>query len=85
MDTRRIILSVVALGTAAVLLFAVMPLIIGGMATRFALTDTQSGLVATAYFASYALLALTSPTWVRRLNWRYTAFGAYVGLVVGIA
>lgn len=85
MDTRRIILSVVALGTAAVLLFAVMPLIIGGMATRFALTDTQSGFVATAYFASYALLALTSPTWVRRLNWRYTAFGAYVGLVVGIA
>jgi predicted MFS family arabinose efflux permease len=84
-DSRPIIVSVAALGTAAILLFAVMPLIVGGMASRFALTDTQSGLVATAYFVIYALLALTSPTWVRRLNWRHAAFGAYTLLLLGIA
>ena len=84
-DSRPVIVSVAALGTAAILLFAVMPLIVGGMASRFALTDTQSGLVATAYFVIYALLALTSPTWVRRLNWRHAAFGAYTLLLLGIA
>ncbi|MEP5323868.1 hypothetical protein, partial [Marinobacter alexandrii] len=83
-DSRPVIISVAALGTAAVLLFAIMPLIVGGMASRFALSDTQSGLVATAYFVIYALLALTSPTWVRRLNWRRAAFGAYAVLLLGI-
>lgn len=84
-DSRPVIVSVAALGTAAILLFAIMPLIVGGMAGRFGLSDTQSGLVATAYFVIYALLALTSPTWVRRLNWRHAAFGAYAMLLVGIA
>jgi len=84
-DSRPVIVSVAALGTAAILLFAIMPLIVGDMASRFALSDTQSGLVATAYFVIYALLSLTSPTWVRRLNWRHAAFGAYAVLLVGIA
>ena len=85
LDSRPVIVSVAATGTAAILLFAVMPVIVGALAGQFGLSDTQAGFVATAYFLSYALVALTSPLWVRRLNWRFTARGAFSVLFVGIA
>ena len=64
-------------GTAAIIVFAVMPVLVGTMAERFSLDDLQSGLIATAYFSTYAIVALASPLWIRRWNWRRTALAGF--------
>ena len=69
-DRPAVVAAAAGSGTAAIIVFAMMPVLVGGMADRFALDDLQSGLVATAYFSTYALVALTSPLWIRRWNWR---------------
>jgi predicted MFS family arabinose efflux permease len=71
LDTPPIIAAAAGSGTAAILVFALMPVLVGGMADRFSLDDLQAGLVATTYFSTYALVALTSPLWIRRWNWRW--------------
>ena len=84
LNTPSVFLAAAATGTAAVILFSLMPVLIGALADQFDLSDTQSGLIATAYFSSYALVTLTSPAWIRRSNWRRVTVFAYVALVVGI-
>ena len=73
-----------ALGAAAIIVFAVMPMLVGAMAERFVLNDLQSGLIATAYFSTYALVALLSPLWVRRWNWRLMAGVGFLLLSVSL-
>lgn len=70
LDRPPVITAAAGSGTAAIIVFAMMPVLVGGIADRFALDDLQAGLVATAYFSTYALMALTSPLWIRRWNWR---------------
>jgi len=84
LNTPAVFLAAAATGTAAVILFSVMPVLIGALADQFGLSDTESGLIATAYFSSYALVTLTSPTWIRRFNWRRVTAIAYAALVFGI-
>lgn len=72
-------------GTAAIIIFAIMPVLVGAMAQRFALDDLQSGLIATAYFSSYALMALSSPLWIRRWNWRLTAMAGFAIMLSALA
>ena len=84
LDRPRVVAAAAGSGTAAVLVFAVMPVLVGGMADRYALNDLQSGLIATVYFSSYALMALTSPLWVRRWNWRRMTFFGFVIMLASL-
>jgi predicted MFS family arabinose efflux permease len=70
LDKPGVVLAAAALGVAAVLVFALLPIISGVMAEHYRLADEQIGLVALAYFGVYALVALSSSLWVRRVNWR---------------
>jgi predicted MFS family arabinose efflux permease len=83
LNTPAVFCSAAATGTAAVLIFSVMPVLIGGFAEQFQLSDAQAGLIATSYFSSYALVALSCPLWVRRFDWRVTIFLAYIALILG--
>ena len=71
-------------GTAAIVVFAVMPVLVGALAEKFALNELQSGLVATAYFSTYALVALSSPLWVRRWNWRRVGLAGFVLMLLAL-
>ena len=71
-------------GTAAILIFATMPVLVGGMTDRFELTDLQSGLIATLYFSTYALTALTSPLWIRKVDWRLLSGCGYGLMLTGL-
>ena len=54
-----------------------MPVLVGAMAERYGLDDLESGLIATAYFSSFALVALASPLWIRRFNWRTACLSGF--------
>ena len=70
LDSPAVVVAASSSGTAAILVFAMMPLLVGGAADRFQLGDLESGLIATTYFSAYAIVALTSPIWIRRCSWR---------------
>jgi predicted MFS family arabinose efflux permease len=62
-----------------------MPVLVGAMADRYDLDDLESGLVATAYFSTFALVALTSPLWIRRINWRSACLFGFVLMLGSLA
>ena len=84
LDSPQAVVAAIGSGTAAIIVFALMPVLVGGLADRFALDDLQSGLIATAYFSTYATVALTSPLWVRRWNWRWVALAGYVLMLASL-
>jgi len=84
LDRPSLVAAAAGSGTAAILVFAMMPVLVGGMADRFDLDDLQSGLVATAYFLTYAVIALTSPMWIRRWNWRAVTLLGFCIMVLSL-
>jgi predicted MFS family arabinose efflux permease len=84
LDKPAIVLAAAATGTAAVLVFALLPVIGGTMADHYQLDDVQTGLVASAYFSVYALIALTSSSWIRKLDWNLAKRIGYSGMLAGL-
>lgn len=85
LDRPAVIAAAAGSGTAAVIIFALMPVIVGGMAEQFSLDDLQSGLIATLYFSTYAGVALSSPLWVRRFDWRLMTLLGFMIMLSSIA
>jgi predicted MFS family arabinose efflux permease len=73
-----VIAAAAGTGTAAIIVFAMMPVLVGGMADRYDLDDLQAGLLATTYFSTYAVVALSCPAWIRRWNWRLVTVSGYL-------
>jgi predicted MFS family arabinose efflux permease len=84
LERPAVIAAAAGTGTAAIIVFAMMPVLVGGMADRYDLDDLQAGLLATTYFSTYALVALTSPAWIRRWNWRRVTISGYLIMLAGI-
>jgi len=76
--------AVAAIGTVAVLVFALLPVISGVLASRFVLDDMQTGFAATAYFAAYAVITSTSGLWIRRFNWRKVLKLGFAAMIIGL-
>ncbi len=76
--------AVAAIGTVAVLVFALLPVISGVLASRFVLDDMQTGFAATAYFAAYAVITSTSGLWIRRFNWRKVLKLGFAVMIIGL-
>jgi predicted MFS family arabinose efflux permease len=85
LDRTPVIVAAAASGTAAVLVFALLPILGGALADHYQLGDVQTGLVATSYFSVYALIALTSSAWIRKFNWVITARVGFAGMLAGLA
>jgi predicted MFS family arabinose efflux permease len=80
----RTTIAVAAIGTVAVLVFALLPAISGVLAERFSLDDIQTGFAATSYFATYAVVTASSGLWIRRFRWtRLLAIG-FAAMVSGL-
>jgi predicted MFS family arabinose efflux permease len=84
LDRPSVVAAAAGSGTAAIMIFAMMPVLVGGMADRFALDDLEAGLVATTYFVTYALVALTSPAWIRRWNWRVVTLTGFAIILASV-
>lgn len=81
-NTPSSLVAACGLGVAGVLLFTVLPVLLGFIAESFPVSDEQLGLLGSTYFGAFALTSLTSVAWVRRINW---AIGGTVGLTLIIA
>ena len=84
LDRPVVLIAATATGTAGVLVFALLPIFVGQITEQFQLDDAQSGFTASAYFLVYALISLTAPVWVRRVNWRHTTLVACVTMILGL-
>ena len=76
--------SIAAIGTVAVLVFALLPVISGVLAEKFVLDDMQTGFAATAYFAVYALITSTSGLWIRKFSWHKLLILGFVAKTLGL-
>jgi predicted MFS family arabinose efflux permease len=84
LDSTPVVMAAAAMGTAAVIVFALLPVLVGVFAGQFGLDDIQAGLVASSYFSVYALIALTSMAWIRRFNWVKVARVGYLAMLSGL-
>jgi predicted MFS family arabinose efflux permease len=86
-DKTSSLVSACAMGAAGVMLFGVLPLLLGAIADHFQLDEGQAGMVAMAYFGGFFLATLTSIVWIRRVNWKLVSITALfliaTGMVVG--
>lgn len=81
----RTTIGVASIGSVAVLVFALLPVISGVLASRFMLDDMQTGVAATAYFAAYAVITSTAGFWVRRFNWRKLLKLGFLAMIIGLS
>ena len=83
-NNARTTMAVAAIGTVAVLVFALLPPISGALAEKFLLDNLQTGLAATSYFAAYAVITVTSSLWVRRFRWRSLLLLGFTAMIIGL-
>ncbi|MEH6473679.1 MAG: MFS transporter [Halopseudomonas sp.] len=84
-DSRRALTGACSLGTLGVLVFAILPLLLGVVADHLQLDESQTGLMASTYFGGFFLMTLTSVIWVRRVDWRWLVAIGAVLLLLGLA
>ncbi len=69
-NSRPSLVGACANGVIGVLVFALLPVILGALSDSFDLSDLALGMTASSYYGSYALVTLLSAFWIRRVNWR---------------
>lgn len=84
LDRPGVVIAATAMSVAAVLVFALLPVISGVMAEHFSLSEEEIGLVAASYFGAYALISATASLWVRRVSWRLIRWLGFGLMVLGI-
>ncbi len=83
-DRPRSLTGACSLGTLGVLVFAILPLLLGVIAEQLQLEESQTGLVASAYFGAFFLMTLTSVIWGRRVDWRVLVAIGTLMLLAGL-
>ncbi|MBW2369893.1 MAG: MFS transporter [Deltaproteobacteria bacterium] len=71
-------------GAAGVLVFCLMPVLVGSFADHLGLDNSQIGLLSSVYFGCYTLTTLSSILWIRRLNWRYISIFGLLLTICGL-
>lgn len=83
-DKPTAVIAACAMSVAAVLVFALLPVITGVIADHFALDDEQIGLIAGAYFGTYAVISATAGLWVRKVSWKMTRIVGFGFMLLGV-
>lgn len=71
-------------GVAGVLIFSVLPVLLGTFSEHLQLSDQQLGLLGSVYFGCYALIALSSAAWIRTAKWRASSSLGIVAMLGGL-
>ena len=64
--------------------FLVLPMLVGQLIDYRGLDESQAGLVASTYFATYLISGASAFFWMNRVNWRLAGVLAYLLMVVGL-
>ena len=100
-ESQIVLVAACALGTAGVMIFAMLPLLLGTAADAMSLDDAQLGLLASVYIGGYTIIAALSFFWITRIDWRRAfrigvfcltsgllaaaALTTYQGVMIGLA
>ena len=80
-DRRIVLVTACIIGTMGVMIFALLPLLLGTAAEAMGLDDARVGFLASAYVGGYTVVTALSFFWITRIDWRYV-FGLGIGLLV---
>ena len=69
-DDKKVLAAILVCGTIAIITFLVLPLYVGLLADNFGFSSSQLGILASMDLAGIAVMSLSSPLWIKRLNWR---------------
>ncbi len=64
------VLPAIGISVVSVAAFLIMPILVGTVASHFALNESEAGYFASAVMGGSALASLCSIFWVRRVHWR---------------
>ncbi len=81
-EDRRTLASILGCGVVAVIIFLVLPLYVGLLADNFGFSESQLGVLASMDLSGIALMSLSGPLWINRLNWRKVVHYALLWLIV---
>ncbi len=84
-NSIRTLIATCSAGVAGVLIFGILPIMLGGFAEKYALDDVATGALGTVYFACYALIALSSVLWVKKVNWRRCSLLGIAAMIAGLS
>jgi predicted MFS family arabinose efflux permease len=84
-NSVRTLIATCAAGVAGVLIFGILPIMLGGFAEKFALDDVATGTLGAVYFGCYALIALSSVLWVKKVNWRRSSMLGITAMIAGLS
>jgi len=80
---RTAITAALALSVTGVLMFKVLPLLVGAAADQFRLGPRELGLLASSDLLGITLASLLAPLWVRRVDWRKAGLLALAIVAIG--
>ncbi|MGI9286121.1 MAG: MFS transporter [Pseudomonadales bacterium] len=86
LERPAILAAGISVGAAGMLIFNLLPIILGSAAESLALDTREIGLLGAIYLTGFALVNLSQIVWIRRVNWRLGAVGgALVAIAASIA
>jgi predicted MFS family arabinose efflux permease len=68
--TRNAIVAAIIISALGAIFYNVLPLYLGTAQDSKALSNSQLGLISTAFFVGYNLVTLSAFYWIRALSWR---------------
>lgn len=77
------IVAALALSVTGVLMFKVLPLLVGAAADQFHVGPRELGLLASSDLVGITVASLLAPLWVRRVDWRRAGLAALVLVAAG--
>jgi predicted MFS family arabinose efflux permease len=77
------IVAALALSVTGVLMFKVLPLLVGAAADQFHLGPRELGLLASSDLVGITIASLLAPLWVRRVDWRKAGLAALLVVAAG--
>lgn len=78
-NKKSVIISISLLSSLATLVFIMQPYIAGMAAETYNLSDSDIGTMTAYYYVGFAIITLSAPIWIRRVNWKI--FGLSASLV----
>lgn len=82
--SRATLVAACLIGTLGVLIFAILPLLLGTAANSLGLSDIEIGFLGSMYVGGYTVVTALSFFWITRINWRHVFAFASLLLAGGL-
>jgi predicted MFS family arabinose efflux permease len=84
-DQLRVISASVAAAAIGVLVYNVLPMLLGSIQEGHGLSVTATGLLGTAFFFGFNLSGISAIWWIRQVDWRVVCLGLIPVVVAALA